>query len=436
MKIKFIYPDRYASSKKPQFSFFRTPPLNLLTLAGLTPGDVEIKIVDERYRKIDFDDPVDLVAITSLTCNASHAYEIADEYRKRGVWVVLGGIHPTFMRDEAKLHTDTIVAGEAEDVWGKLVNDFKNGCIKDFYSSPPPGLSRVPIPRWDLLPDRKRYFTFVQTSRGCPNDCAFCSVTRFSGRRMRVRPVESVIKEIKSAGISALQRFIVFVDDNIIGNIRHAKELFNRLIPLKIKWGSEASINFLKYPGIMKLAAKSGCKALFIGFESISQNALKEVNKGFNKVIEYKKLIRLLHHYGIAVVASLMVGFDDDSPDIFRRTINFLDEAEVDALSLSILTPLPGTRLYDKLKKENRIFEKDWSKFDCLHSTFFPKKMSPRRLELGLDTIYREFYGPMRVLRRLIRIARACPFMIPVNIGFMFGVRKGLVPDRNRKIPR
>ena len=431
MKIKLIYPDRYAKFRKFQFTFYRTPPLNLLTLAGLTPKDVDIEIIDERYKKIDFDDDVDIVAITVLTTNAVRAYEIADEFRRRGKHVVLGGVHPTFMYDEAKEHADTIVFGEAENIWGKLINDFKKGKIKKTYYDPNPDLSKVPLPRWDLLPNRNRYVTFIQSSRGCPNNCSFCSVTKFSGRMVRTRPIKDIIREIKSLG-PRMKKFIIFVDDNILGNMKHALKLFKALTPLKIKWGSEASINLLRNLDMVKTAAKSGCRALFIGFESISEKALEQVNKAFNRVKEYKKLVDTLHKHKIAVIASLMFGFDTDDKNVFKETVNFLDDMKVDAAIFSILTPLPGTEIYNQYKKQGRIFEKDWSKFDALHTTFYQKNISPKELEQGLDTAFREFYKPARVLKRIIRVARIAPFMIPVNLGFMLGVRKGLVPDRNR----
>ncbi|HID92619.1 MAG TPA: B12-binding domain-containing radical SAM protein [bacterium (Candidatus Stahlbacteria)] len=433
MRIKFIYPDRYADLKKFQLSLLRIPPLNLLTLAGLTPNDTKIEIVDERYHRIKFDDAVDLVAITALTCNAPRAYEIADEYRRQGKRVILGGIHPTFMYEEASLHADSVVLGEAEGIWEEVIDDFRKGTLKPVYAAPCPDLSKTPLPRWDLLPERNRYVTFVQTSRGCPNDCAFCSVTTFSGRKVRVRPIESVIKEIKSLGSSALKKFIIFVDDNILGNVKYAKKLFKSLIPLKIRWGSETSINLLKDMELLKLAVKSGCRALFIGFETLSEKALKQINKSFNRVKEYKEVIKTLHRYGIAVIASLIFGFDDDDKGVFKRTVDFLEEAKVDAAIFSILTPLPGTRLYKEFKAKRRIFERNWSKFDALHATFYPKKMTPKELEAGLDWSYREFYRPRRVLSRIFRIAKTCPFMIPVNFGYMVGVRRGLVADRNNK---
>ncbi len=424
MKIALIYPNRYAKYNRKERPIYRTPPLNLLTIAGLTPREHEIHIIDERYSKIDFNHRYDLVAITALTCNAPRAYEIATEFRKRGTKVVLGGMHPSFMTDEALRFSDSVVVGEAEPVWQKVLEDASNNGLKPIYKGQLCDLSTTPMPRWDLLPQRSRYVMFIQATRGCPNACSFCSVSTFFGRKIRVKPVEKVVEEIKKFG----KRFVIFVDDNIFANIKYAKQLFKALTPLRIKWGGEASLNTLKNVELIKLAAKSGCRALFIGFETISKKALQEINKAFN-LVDYKKIINLLHKFGIAVIASMMFGMDADDKHVFQRTVNFLDRAQVDAAIFSILTPLPGTRLFDKLQRENRITTYDWSKYDALHVVYKPKNMTPKELMDGLNYAYKAFYSPLRVLRRIIRSIKYCPFMIPVNIGYMIGVRRKLTPD-------
>lgn len=432
MRIKLIYPDSsktHTNHKKAIRKFFRAPPLNLLILAGLTPNDIEVEIIDERYKSINFDNPVDLVAITAITSTAPRAYQVGDEFKKRGVKVVLGGVHPSFLPDEAVQHANSVVIGEAELVWHQLLEDCRTGELKQFYRSKNyPCLDKLPFPRWDLLPNRNRYIHFIQTMRGCPNDCYFCSVTEFSGKKIRIRPVSQVIEEIKSLP----KGFIIFVDDNIFAKLSYAKELFQALIPLKIKWGAEASLNFInKDSGILTLASKSGCRALFIGMESISQKALDSVNKGFNKVKEFGNTVRELHKHGIAVVSSLILGFDEDDPGIFKRTLKVLNEIKVDASIFSILTPLPGTKLYSKLKSAGRIFEHDWSKFDALHATFKPLKMMPYELEKGVEWLYRKFYSVPNTLRRIIRGWQRNPFIIPVNLGYFVGAMRKLLIGSN-----
>lgn len=423
MKILLVYPNRF--EEKDKRKFLRLPPLNLLTLAGLTPKDVEIEILDDRYYDIDFDQKVDAVGITGITCNAPRAYQIADEFRKRGVPVILGGSHFTFMTEEALKHADSLVVGEAEGVWEKVITDLRKRNLQRKYQAPCfSDLSKVPLPRWDLLPERNRYLTFLQTSRGCPNDCDFCSVTKFSGRKVRCRPVAKVIKEIKEVQKRLRKRLVIFVDDNIFANSHYAKTLFKALIPLKIYWGSETSLNFLWNTELVKLAAQSGCKALFLGIESVCQSALDKMGKGFNKVKEYKEVVRKLHHYGIAVIASMMLGSDEEDKTIFQTTHKILRKIDVDAAIFAITTPLPGTRLYQQLEREERIFEKDWSKFDALHPTFCPKKMTIKELEEGHVWVWKKFYSFWPVLRRSLKNLFRCPFMILVNLGYMIAVRK------------
>lgn len=428
MQIKFIYPDSsktHNAQSKPIRQFFRAPPLNLLILAGLTPRDIEVKIIDERYTAINYDAPVNLVAITAMTSTAPRAYQIADEFKKRGVKVVLGGVHPSFLPEEAIQHANSVVIGEAELVWRQLLEDYRAGKLKEFYRSKDyPCLDNLPFPRWDLLPNRKRYVHFIQAMRGCPNNCDFCSVPEFSGRKIRTRPILEVIEEIKTFS----KGFVIFIDDNIFAKVAYAKELFRALIPLKIKWGAEASLNFInRDPEILKLASKSGCRALFIGIESISQKALDGVNKSFNKVKDFAETVRKLHQHRISVISSLIFGFDEDDIGVFKRTLKVLNELKVDASIFSILTPLPGTKLYSKLKSAGRIFEHDWSKFDALHATFKPLKMLPSELEKGVEWLYRKFYSLPNTLRRIARQGIRCPFIIPANIGYFIGVKRKLI---------
>ncbi len=432
MRIALIYPNRYAKYNVKEREFYRVPPYNLLVLAGLTPRDFEIEIIDERYEKINFDKKYDLVGITALTCNAPRAYEIASEFRHRGVKVILGGIHPTFLPYEAIKYADSVVLGEAESIWREVLQDAQRGKLRKFYKGKLCDLKDTPFPRWDLLKKLKRYVFFVQATRGCPNNCKFCSVPKFSGRRLRVKPIEKIVEEIKKFG----KKFVIFVDDNIFARKEYAFKLFKALKSLRIKWGGEASINTLCNFDLIKEAAKSGCKALFVGLETIKQKSLEFLNKTFNALIDFKKLVEVLHRNGIAVIASMMFGLDHDDAGIFRRTVNFLDEAKVDAAIFSILTPLPGTDLFEQFQKEGRILHYDWSKYDALHCVFKPKRMTKEQLENGLKFVYREFYSPLRVLKRIPRMLKVCPFMIPVNIGYMIGARRGICPDWRKKIPR
>ncbi len=425
LRVALIYPNRYAKYNLRDSPLIRLPPLNLLTIAGLTPREYYIEIVDERYEKIDFTRDYDLVGITALTCNASRAYEIARRFHENGAKTVLGGIHPTIMPDEAKKYADSVVIGEAETSWQILLRDIQEGNLRPFYNEGLADLKETPVPRWDLLPNHTNYLGFVQTSRGCPNNCSFCIVPRLSGRKVRTKPIGKVIDEIKKIG----KRMVVFVDDNILAKKYYAKELFKALRPLKIRWGSEASINLLEDPELIELSSQSGARAFYIGIETIRKKGLNCLNKTFNKIYDFKNVIKRLHRHGIAVIGSLMFGTDEDDPEVFVETLDFLDNVGIDGATFSILTPMPGTYLFEQFKKEGRIFTFDWSKYDALHTVYKPKRMSVEDLQKGLKKTYKKFYSFSRVIRRSLRSIKISPFLSYFNFALMKYGKGGLTPE-------
>jgi radical SAM superfamily enzyme YgiQ (UPF0313 family) len=290
MKITFIQP--YHKTNVKLFGKVYMSQLTLPLLAALTPDDIEVKIMDENVEPIDFDEPTDLVAITMLTPMAPRAYEIATVFRQKGVKVVLGGVHATHMPQEAAKYADAVVIGEAENVWPQLLTDFKKGQLQKFYSSDTkPDLKELPIPHHNLVKN-KFYVNVpkVETSRGCPYRCSFCSTTAMFGNRMRYRPINEVINEIKALKA----RFVFFTDNNIVGNPRYAKEFFKALIPLKIKWVSQGSLNIARDLELLKLAAKSGCVGILVGIESLVQEALAAMGKKVNKVSQYARILLFL----------------------------------------------------------------------------------------------------------------------------------------------
>ncbi len=403
MKVLLISPELqdscYSFSKKEVRSFW-FPRLSLTTLGALTPKDIEVRLVDEGVEKIDFDMDVDLVGISAMTFLSPRAYEISDRFRKRGVKVVLGGIHPTALPEEAKEHADAVVIGEAEKIWPSLLEDFKNGELKPFYKMDTlPSLEGLPPQRLSLLrPGAYMTNNCLQASRGCPYGCDFCSVTTFFGNTFRLRPVKDVIDEI-----AALDgKFVVFVDDNIAGNKAYARELFKALIPLKKQWGSQASITLARDPELLELAAKSGCTSLFVGIESISQETLASANKSFNKVTDYEESIKRFHDNGILVNAGMIFGFDNDDESVFERTVAFLKKNRVGLVLFSILTPFPGTGFYKKLEQEGRIIDKDWSHYDGRNVVFKPKNLSPEALQDGFHWAYHKFYSVPSILQRVL----------------------------------
>ena len=423
MKLLIIAPKWPAGSLWGQI-YFRFPYLALTTLAALTGEDWEVSIIDENVDTIDFSDSPDIVAITIMTALVKRGYEIADSFRRKGVSVVLGGIHPTMMKDEAKTHADSVVMGEAEQTWPLVLSDFKRGNLQPFYKSANfCSLSKLAIPKRNLLNREKYFFTnTVQTTRGCPFDCKFCSVTSFYGRTYRVRLVENVISEI-----GQMQKgFLFFVDDNIAGKPSYAKELFRALIPLKIKWFSQASLSVVKDRELLNLAQRSGCKGLFIGFESLSQKNLRAMGKSTNRVSEYKDAIKMLHDHGIGIQGSFIFGTDHDDSSVFSDVIRFIEKTHLEAVLFSVLTPFPGTRTYETLQKENRIIDTDWEKYDMNHVVFRPKKMTPKELQEGFNWAYRRLYGHRSILTRLFPFNRNSLFYGVQNYGFRQAWKKTL----------
>jgi len=402
--------------------YFRFPYLALTTLAALTSDDWEISIVDENVESLDFSALPDLVAISIMTPLAKRGYKIADTYREKYVPVVLGGIHPTMMKDESKTHADAVVLGEAEDVWHQVLSDFKRGSLKSFYKSQNfCSLDRLHIAKRKLL-DKDAYFFIntIQTTRGCPLDCEFCSVTSFYGRTYRVRPVENVINEV-----GPMERgYVFFVDDNIVGKPSYAKELFSALIPLNIKWFSQASLNIVKDRKLLDLAQRSGCKGLFIGFESLSQESLNAMGKSINRVNEFKEAIKMIHDHGIGIQGSFIFGTDYDDQSVFSDALRFIEKTHLEAVLFSILTPFPGTRIQEALLRENRIIHTDWEKYDMNHVVFRPKKMTPTQLQDGFKWAYKSLYGYWSIVKRLFPFTRSGLFYSIQSYGFQKAWKK------------
>jgi radical SAM superfamily enzyme YgiQ (UPF0313 family) len=378
--------------------------LGLAMVAALTPPDVEVSLTDENVTTIDFQKETDLVGITAITITAKRAYEIADTFRAMGVKVVLGGSHPSALPQEASQHADSVVIGEAEGIWANVIEDFKANKLQSIYSQlKQPSLLNLPIPRRDLFTDGAYYFqNTISTTRGCPNACSFCSVTSFFGRTYRCRPVEDILKEIETLNNKKLT---VFVDDNIAGNPRFAKELFRALVPYKLKWVAQASVTIARDDELLKLAAASGCMSLLIGFETLSPANLTAMGKKVNVVDEYEMVIRKIHSYGIAIHGFFVLGLDEDDEDVFERTVRFAQKMRLESAQFAWLVPYPGTALCESLDKAGRIITKDWSQYES-SIVFEPKLMSREILQKGRDWAWRELYSLPSIWKRLGIIRR------------------------------
>ena len=406
MKILLVSPAadhlRVTDDRVPRRKMLRFSVLSLTTVAALTPERHEVTLCDENVQPLDFDAPCDVVGVSFMTALAPRAYEIAAEFRRRGKIVVAGGFHPTFRPEEAAEHFDAVVVGEAEGLWPRVLEDVEQGRPARFYRAvEPPDLAATPVPRRELTAGVSRHYVTthaVQTGRGCRHGCKFCSITAFARGTHRSRPLENVIEELKT-----IPRHFMFVDDNIIGDPEYAKRLFRAMAPMRKRWISQCSLKIADDPELLALARAAGCCGLFVGVETISQQNLDAVDKGFNDERGYLRQIATIRRAGIGVQAGIIVGLDGDDVTVFQRTLRFLARARIDALQLAILTPQPGTPLYDEFQRAGRIVNRDWSHYDFRHTVIRPARMTGRQLQQGADWLYRQFYRLDRIIWRTIR---------------------------------
>jgi radical SAM superfamily enzyme YgiQ (UPF0313 family) len=390
-------------SDHPPFPF---PVLGITTVAALFPEkEWEVEVADEDQEPVDLNKEADLVGISSLTMNAPHAYALADHFRSRSIPVVMGGLHVSNEPVEALQHCDAVVQGEAEGVIPKLLQDLAHGEMEKVYqSTQPPPVYGIPYARRDLLQRyHHRYICAVQATRGCPQNCEFCSVPLFFGYKYRPRPVQDVIAEIREVSHTHSRFNFFFVDDNIGGTPRYAKELFRALIPLKIRWASFASLKMSDDPELLDLAAASGCTQLFIGFESLDQTNLDRAGKSWAATKRFTQHVYDFHQAGIIVQGAFIFGHDDDTRDIFRRTVDYVQASGMEVPVFSILTPYPGTALRQRLIKEGRLLEesKDWRKYDVGHVLFRPARMTADELQEGYLWAKKYCSAPRSIIARL-----------------------------------
>ena len=391
--------------------------LSLSTVAALTPNHWQVEIVDSRVTPVNYDAPVDLVGITAFTAEIPSAYKIADGFRQKGTPVVMGGFHVSALPDEALEHADSVVVGEAEPVWRRVLADVEAGHLQPVYKAERVvDMNQMAVPCRHLL-NQEMYstgFYTIQATRGCPYNCEYCAVSAFFGRTYRTRPVDQVIEEIK--GFDTKNFF--FVDDNITGKKEYAKELFRALIPLKRTWGGQTAITIAKDEELLSLYAKSGGQYAFIGFESLSEKNLARMNKSWNSPETYVKAIAKIHKKGINILGSFIFGLDDDDPGVFQRTVEFVRKSKIDAAQFHILTPFPGTRLFDKMAADGRITSRDWGRYHTSDVVFSPAAMSAEELQNGYWWAFRKSYSIANTLKRCLRSPRNLKSRVALNLGY------------------
>jgi len=367
-------------------------------LASLTPKEHTIEILDGTSSDVNYNDTYDLVGISAVTQEANKTYEIADEFRKRGVKVVIGGWHASSLPNEAKGHADSVLIGEAEDTWPILLRDMENGKLKQFYEQKcPVDLLKIPKLRKDIYPSYSN--VGVYATRGCIFNCEFCSIAnqKFRGK-YRKRPVKDVIDEIRNHS----NKIFYFFDNSLTVDPKYSKQLFRELKEIDKEFYAFGNIDILgRDEEFLRLAQEAGCSGWIIGFESIVQKSLDSVNKK-NKADNYLSSVKKIHDYGMRIEGSFIFGFDFDTKEVFDETINFFKKSEIDFPNCRVLTPFPGTPIFDKFEKEGRIFSKDWSLYNYYNVVFKPKNMTPEELQDGWARVMDEFHSAFNFLKSLL----------------------------------
>jgi radical SAM superfamily enzyme YgiQ (UPF0313 family) len=408
--------------------FFKFPPLSTATLAGLTPSEHTISYVDESIKPVDFSIKPDLVAITIMTPLAPRGYEIADKFREMGVKVVIGGIHASNMPEEAALHADAVVIGEADEIWEQILIDTQSQNLKPTYRQRSYTEMDKILPANRSIYPKKGYFfeNMIQTTRGCPYRCEFCTVTSFFGGTYRLRPIDMVIKEVES--LKKTTGYIFFADDNLIAKPNHTICLLENLKNYRLRWVCQAPITIANDEEMLKRFAQAGCHGIFIGFESLNQNNLSIMGKVQNKVEFYEECIRRIHAHGMGVYGSFVFGYDHDTEKVFDDFLEFANRNALDGAFLPVLTPFPGTKVHKRLKAEKRILTEDWKYYDMATVVYQPAKISVETLQEGFWKVNKGFYSLSSTFRRLFRPSslkrRSNIIFMPMNFGHIPAIRK------------
>ena len=414
VRILLISPSHYnADGSVHKTTRYWTSALTLPYLKALTPPGHTVEMVDELFYDVDLEFNGDVVGLTAMGPQIRRAYDLADHYRNRGLRVVLGGTWVTLAAEESLRHADAVIAGEAEDVWPHVLADLAAGRSRGIYRAehwhslrdlPKIDYTTLPLLKYEAFKSSwlyRMYFHWpVVFSRGCPHPCEYCAVQTYYQRGFRTRPVEEVLDDLRTIKALGANR-ILFLDDNPIGNPTAAKELFRAMIPLRVKWASQCTINIARDPELLDLAARSGCVSLSIGLESVNEHSLDSVRKGFNQPQHFSRDLAAIRAKGIQVIGLLMVGLDGDTVDTFQRSLQFLIDNKVTFLKLFTPCPYPGTKYYDDMLQADRILVRDWGRYDYGSPIIRPAQMTPDEMMDGFKYVYEGFYATRAIARRL-----------------------------------
>jgi radical SAM superfamily enzyme YgiQ (UPF0313 family) len=390
----------------------------LPTIAALTPGEHDVEIIDENREEIDFDSPVDIVGITAMTQQANRAYEIALEFRKRGRYVAIGGIHASVKSDEVKKHADSVFIGEAEHSWPCFISDFLEGSPRGIYDQkdfPGVDITASPLPRYDLLGKYKYPVIYVQTTRGCPHDCEFCVASNIYGKEYKHKEVSQVLEEIREVKKYWKLAQVGFADDNMFVNRRFSQALVQAFKGLNFSWFAVCDISVANSEKFLADLHASGCRTLLIGFESVIEENVQSLNtdhwksKRFGRYAEY---IEKIQRHGIGVYGSFILGFDGDNEETVEKTIDFINTHNLLGAQITILTPFPGSRLRDRLEREDRILHSDWKWYTVWNAVIRHPKFTPEQLESNLLKIYRAIYNEDSNKRRSSYFRQICEELV------------------------
>jgi len=405
LKLLLIAPTALSSAGEPiKERRLHLPCLTLPMLAAATPDDVDVTLLYETVENIPYDSHWDLVGLTGMGSGIVRAWQIADKFRHRAVPVIMGGIAASIADPEWSLeHCDSVVIGEADELWSQVITDFKANCLKSIYRvEKQPDSDALPVPRYDLM-NRRRMGIWrpVQATRGCPHTCRFCSVTTFFHNSFRTRPIEHVIRDVIAATNHG-SRYIAFIDDNIIGDLDYSARLFEALIPLRIIWMTQCSIQLAQHPELLDLAYRSGCRLVSIGIESTSTDSLHSINKSWNRPESYSRAIAAFRQYGIEVSTEMIIGFDTDDFSVFENTFDFIQENRIAVPRVHILTPVPGTPLFEEMEQSGRIIRRDFGSYSGSKAVFEPSWIESSDLEKRYWQLYEKLFSRRSIYQRLV----------------------------------